>query len=239
LVTLLKVMCFCLVGITFLSMLTPLTGKLFGKSSKLARALRLLLVGGILVGGGYWLVARAIAARRISQNEKRAADQREKLDRQEAKDAIETVITTSNAVRDWKNNLCAQVYASPILSSEIQSVLVRPDNRPVLITGFLRDMRDQTGRYVLSFSVELCREARLQVELDASSDEASVVLARRSESPPYYAVAARVVSVEKTETVAPNGDSVFLVHGECSKLVFTGFEGFSIDMDESLARPHP
>lgn len=238
-VTILAVMCFLFIGITLLSALITLIEKLFGKSPRLKRSLRLLLVGGVLVGGGYWLVARAIASLRNSQNEKRAANQREKLQRQEVKDAIETLTTTSYAVRDWKNALCIQGYVSPILSSELQSVLVRPDNRPVLITGTLSDMRNQAGRYVLTLSADLCREARLQVELDASSDDAGVVLARRSDSLPYYAVAARVVSVEKAEAAAENGDSVFIVRGQCSNLVFTGFEGFSIDLEESLAKPHP
>jgi hypothetical protein len=212
--------------------------KPFGRWPKVERTLVVLIFGSAVLGAAYWFGSREIASRRASQEENEAADRREKMQRQETQDAMEALITTNRAVRDWKRSLCTQNYTAPILTSELQNALVTKDDRPVLITGSLTDMRDQNGQYVLTLSSHLCRDARLRVELALSSEESRIVLARRSESMPYYAIAAQVRSVEKTDTASDNGDSIFVVRGRCSNLIFTGFDGFSIDMEESLANSH-
>jgi hypothetical protein len=112
------------------------------------------------------------------------------------------------------------------------------DNRPILITGSLSDFREQAGQSVLTLSSHICRDAQLRVELVTNADEARVVLAQRSESPSYYAATAQIASVEKAEAGTENGGSVFIARGQCSNLLFTGFDGFSIDVEESLAKPH-
>jgi hypothetical protein len=234
--TVLVTMCVVFLGVILLSVAVIVIRKLFSRSPKLGRILPALVVGGAIFGAAYWFISREIASHKAMQNEKRDAVERERKQRQQTQTDIEALISMSNAARDWKNSVCKQDYVSPVLTSELQSALMRTDSRPVLITGSLRDMNDQDGQYVLTLSAHLCRDARIQVELEANSDQARVMLAHRSESLPYYAVAAQVSSVKKAAVVPENNDSVFLVRGRCLDLVFTGFDGFSIDMDESLAK---
>jgi hypothetical protein len=237
-VTVLRVMLWLSLELILVSALVCLIKKLFGKSPRLERTLTVLLIAGVVLGTGYWLLSREIASRRTSRIAQEAADKRTKMSRQRTQDAIESLITTSRASRDWKDNLCAQGSDSPVFTSELQGALVRTDNRPVFITGLLNDMRDRAGQHVLTITSYPCRGTELRLELAASADQGRLVLAHRSESPPYYAVVAQVAEVEKSESMSEDGDSVFVVRGQCSNLVFTGLDGFSIDMDERLGKAH-
>jgi hypothetical protein len=231
-VTVLRVMLWAFFGLVLLSVLVCLIRKLLRKSPRLERTLTVLIIASTLFGTAYWLISRGIESWRASRNEKVAADKRAKMSRLQTQEAIEALITTNQAVRDWKNNLCAQASGSPVFTSELQSALVRTDNRPVLVTGLLNDTRSEAGHYVLTVTSYLCRETELRFELVAGPDEARLVLMHQSESVPYYAVAAEIAGVEKSDSTSENGNSVFVVRGQCSNLVFTGFDGFSIDMDE-------
>jgi hypothetical protein len=160
-VTVLRVMLWLSLELVLVSALVCLIKKLFGKAPRLERTLTVLLVAGAVLGTGYWLVSHEIASRRISRNAQEAADKRAKVSRRETQDAIGTLITTSQAVRDWKNNLCTQDSDSPVFTSELQGALVRTDNRPVFITGLLSDMKDRAGQHVLTITSYPCRGTEL------------------------------------------------------------------------------
>lgn len=233
-IDILKALFFLSIGIVVVSVVVSLIKMLFRNSPKLAQTIAVLVVGAVLTGTGWWLISRAISLRRASQNERRAEGERARTRRRKTQDAMEVLITTSHAVRDWKTTLCTRDYASSILTSDLQDALVRTDNRAVLITGSLEDMRAQDAEYVLTISSNFCRDADLRFELVTSGDEARLVLAHRSDSPQYYAIAARISSIEKAVAGSDNGDSVFVARGRCEDLAFTGFDGFSIDVEEIL-----
>jgi hypothetical protein len=63
-VTILKVVFFLCIGIVLLSVLVTLIRKLFRRSTQLGLALTSFVVGGVIVGAGYWLVSYEMAFRR-------------------------------------------------------------------------------------------------------------------------------------------------------------------------------
>lgn len=196
---------------------------------KFGSAVAVLAIGASLLGVIALFVNHEIVERKAQATQAQTAI----LQQRKVKQAIAGLAASSGAIADWKSDICKSSYASPVLTSELQDALMRTGNRPVLITGLLGDARrDQNGQQFISISAYVpCRNTKLQVELLATPEDAREVLARRSESLQYYAAIAEVTSVEKKDD---DDDSIFLVRGQCLNLLFTGFDGMSIDMDQSL-----
>ncbi len=208
---------------------TPSAAVTRNAAHRLERLWPAIVISAALIGGIAWFVRSQVESRR----EQAAAVREEKLREQRVQQQISALAVSNGAVADWKTNLCGHDDASPLLTADVQESLVRAGNRPLLISGLLKDVRQADGAYVLTFSAFTCREVSLMVELSASSDEANEVLAHRSDIPPYFAFIAQAASAEKQETGS------FLIRGRCLRVLFTGMEGMSLYVDESAHdQPH-
>jgi hypothetical protein len=200
--------------------------RVFGESIRAAVLLFVVAVAGI-----GWSVYRVV--RWEIDGRKMTAEQQTppQTDYPQTRQAIAQFLSSTNSIDDWKNNVCRPEQVAPLLSPELQTALLRQNARPVLLTGLLEDMRQEKDESVLTLSSQLaCGGITVRSDLTLEPNQTQIILAHRNEFLQYYAVAARIASVEKV-----NG-SVFLVRGECAGLLFTGQDGLSIDLDESQSK---
>jgi hypothetical protein len=175
------------------------------------------------------------------KKEEAAESNRENLRREETQQAINALVASTDAVVDWRTALCDHGYTTPILTTDLQSALLRSDNRPVLVAGDLSDIRQQDREYLVTLSSHLCRGTQLRVEATADSEQAAGVLSHRSERIAFFAIALDVATVQKEAVTSDDGSDSsgeFVVRGQCLRLLFTGSSGFFIDIHSRLSAPH-
>lgn len=180
------------------------------------------------------VVAVGLLTHHEARERRKQADQAEieRRQQQEVANAIRALVRSHHADATWENSICSPDFLASVLTSELQDALIGSERRPVLISGSLTDAREEAGQQILSFSSSLhCRDARLRVELESNADLKAQVLARRSEGLPYYAIIAEIASVERSGE--EGGKSVFLVRGHCVAVLFTGWEGLSLELETS------
>jgi len=146
----------------------------------------------------------------------------------ETQRTIDAFVASTGSAADWKITLCQSGNVSHILTADLQSVLLRSDNRPVLVSGDLSDVRQEDGGYIITVSSRLCRGAQLRIEATADPGRVADVLAHRSGRIGYVALALRATTVQKQpdNPVGGNdgfGDGVipedeFLVRGQCLEI---------------------
>jgi len=164
---------------------------------------------------------------------------------QDTQRAIDALVASTGAVADWKAIICSPENKSSVLTAELQQVLLRDDNRPLLVTGNLEDMSDDNGQHVIEMSSDLCRNATLSVQATADSEQAKTVLSHRSERVAYLAMAVRVTSVQKQQANSAkagtdgsdegdNLEDVFVVRGQSMQIISTGWEGFRLDIHNQM-----
>lgn len=196
--------------------------------SKLAVAL-------LVLAGVGWGISRTISSRKEQREEEKEITRIEH--------SVAGMVAAHNAVSDWKKELGDALNLDPIYTVQLQGVLIRGDERPLLFYASVDDVKQQQdGNYLLVLSSGIDIRATIRLALECESDRAREVLGRRvPELENYYAVIAQIRSVQKIvdevrsgyDSEARDGTSespVFLASGRAVNLMFVGAYGFARDL---------
>jgi len=152
-----------------------------------------VVIGGV---GGWWFSIEHNAAK----NEK-AQETMDKDAQEEKQKAIAQLSNKYNAVSDWSEPLPKKLFMS-IFTMEVEDVLLRKDNRPVLFFATVEDVERKENKYLVRFVAEdlLTELPKIEFVLDCNDVQARIILQQRqSESGGWekYAVVAVINKVKK------------------------------------------
>jgi hypothetical protein len=208
------------------------TSSVISKSSQILRA---LAASAVLVAALGWFIIHEWIVRRDEATEGRQAALRD----QGTQRVIDALVSSADAVADWRAKVCPAGAFSHILTVDLQNTLIRGDNRPLLFSGDLTDVSDRDGEPVITISEYLCRDAKLRVEAIADAEQVNLVMSHRSDREAYFAMAVRVESVQKQQLnpapVNTDGDDTlsppdeFVVRGSSVQVLSTGWDGMLLD----------
>lgn len=206
---------------------------------QLWKVLPALMALGTVAGLLGWFVVRYVRDKVSSYRQEQTQKRQEAAHLESVRRAIQSFTASTSAVNDWNAQLCKQGNSTAVFTSDLQRVLMRSDPRPILLAGELKDIKQSDGLYVLIFSSYPCLGLELRLELVGDSEQTGELMAHRSESVPFYAIAIRATSVQKDEQVSPDSAAdghMFVVRGVCSKALFTGLDGRILELDQRLQK---
>jgi hypothetical protein len=216
----LKVIALGFVGVVAVSLVLTLVRKLFARRPTAQRVVTALVLTILIVGCSYWIVERVLASRR----EQRELETHEAMRRQQLREAIAALAASNQAIDDWRSSLCAGRLNSPLLTADLQEVLDRANGRPLLFSGLLKDVKKESGSYIVSLSSHVCGGTSIHLELSMEPSYLPEVSAHRADIP-YFTVAALPISVQKRV------DGSFLMRGRCLAILFTGADGMNAEFE--------
>jgi hypothetical protein len=198
-----------------------------------------LVIWGILIlGVPGWFAVRYVRDKIAEYKQEQAEKRNNAIHMELVRERIKSFMAVNLAVDDWRGTLCRQRHSDTIFTSDLQHAFKREDNRPILIFGILKDIKEQDGQYLLTFDSDSCGDSELRFELTADPEHARDVFGHRQEPAPYYAIAAQTGVVDKNEDGPPDSDlahkKMFVVRGRCSGLLFVGLDGVLIHLEQSL-----
>lgn len=202
-----------------------------------SRLVPALIFWSIAVGFFGWVgvqyVRGKIEAARQENAERRAAA----LQNEEIRKEISKLTAANSAIDTWTSDLCRHSRGGELFTSDLQRVFIRTDGRPILVYGTLEDLKEEGGEYAAIVTSNLCRGAKLRLELVTNADAVKPIADHRTDRTPFFALAVRADSVEKrsapsSESADTNGE--FVIKGRCTNLLFTGTVGVVILFDQLL-----
>jgi hypothetical protein len=214
-----KVLALAFVGVVAVSLVLTLVRKLFASRPTAQRVVTAVVITILTVGGSYWIVERVLASRR----DQRELETHEAMRRQQLRDAIAALALSNQAIDDWRSSLCAKRLNSPLLTTDLQEMVDRANGRPLLLSGLLKDVKEENGSYIVSLTTH-CGATSLRLEMTMDASYMSEVRAHRADIP-YFILAALPTSVQKQV----NGS--FLMRGRCLALLFTGTDGMNAEFE--------
>jgi hypothetical protein len=218
--TILKVMALTFVCVVVISGVIALVRRLLARWPTAQRVVIAVLLVGLVACGGYWIVERILTSRR----EQRELETHEVMRRQQLRDAIVALAASNQAIDDWKSSLCAGRLNSQLLTTDLQELLDRANGRPLLLSGLLKDVKEENGSYIVSLSSHVCGATSLRLEMILDPSYLPELRAHRADIP-YFTLAALPTSVQK------QADGSFLMRGRCLALLFTGGDGMNAEFE--------
>jgi len=196
----------------------------------------IITFGLILLAIAYWFVSSTISDRRVEE-EKQELETEKRL---QVEKSITDIITKHNAVTEWKHGFDKKGLASfgEIYTIEVEEVLIRADDRPIMFFANVEDVVKEANRYLVYFHnrFDFLLRADIHFVLDCTQDQVNeIILSPRAPFESNYAVIAKVSSIEKcivrvrTEDNGRVGlsspiftSNVFVATGRCLDLLFVG-----------------
>lgn len=129
--------------------------------------------------------------------------------------AIKNMIAKYNADDNWREKL---EEVDDIYVSDIQSSLIRKDNRPVLLYVQVADVSDSNDKSIISFRSREAHEPEIHFSLECSSQQAKSVIENR-DTDFEYVVIASISSVDRWPHKTDEDSEPFMASGRCLDLM--------------------
>ena len=126
----------------------------------------------------------------------------EAMRRQQLRDAIAALAASNRAIDDWRSSLCAKRLNSPLLTTDLQEMVDRANGRPLLLSGLLKDVKEENGSYIVSLTTH-CGATTLRLEMTMDPSYMSECYAPRGHTLLYPRSFAHFCS-ETGERVSPD-----------------------------------
>jgi hypothetical protein len=155
-------------------------------------------------------------------------------------DSIKSFAGYTNAIVDWQKTLCNGDTDSHLYSTDLESVVVRPDGRGVMIYGELKEIihnKDNSGTAV--FVAHGCADTNLELRLTTSPEVVEKLQAGRSNPIPLFLMSATITSVSKPGKPTPRADvngssnelgEVIIVKGRVFDVLYIGPDGYEFEL---------
>lgn len=179
----------------------------------------------------------------------------------EAEQNIMKMANSYNAVLDWEKDLRPKNFLTSVYTVEVQSALVREDNRPVLFIAGVQDIEKRGNEYMvffdkgsMYFGISLGDNLPILFILNCTEEQVKRMLNQPNEiSFGNYSVIASISDVNKIRfnltpysvgdyeaNIEIDSSAVFIAKGYCLDLLFVGDYGASElekIMKEALMKP--
>lgn len=126
------------------------------------------------------------------------------------KQAVSDMAEKHNAITDWEKNLDKH----SLYTIQVEDVLIRSDNRPILFFGRVDDITKKANKYFLHFKKML--SPWIYFVLECNEEQVENILHNKDST--FYAVAARISSIQRPEFEFEHYHA-FIANGLCIDLL--------------------
>jgi hypothetical protein len=175
------------------------------------------------IGVGVALYVRSQLREKREEDSERA---KAKAQTKEVEDSIESLAAKHNAVEDWYKTIPKDRTTETLYTADLTPLLIRPDRRPILFLGEIKDVRNDADKYVLTVSSEgFGAFPKINYLLEANQQLGKHILDARRQKGERFAIIAQITDLQKGEELVhpEDGESSY------SQAVFSA-RGQSIDI---------
>lgn len=183
----------------------------------------------VLAALGWWGYGTISKRRAEKAYEKQQTERRAQIN-----DKVAAFCRRYDAITGWEEKFFKA--KGNLFSLKLEDAIVNTGGKPILISGWIDDVARHGDKFFLSLRV-YDLEPTISFVLECDPEVARRVQASKS-APPYYAIVARISSVEKAEFKLKSGvkktedepsietdlSDLFLAHGSCLDLLPTDDE---------------
>jgi hypothetical protein len=145
-------------------------------------------------------------------------------------DSIARLAFKHNAVGDWYKPIPKGRTTETLYTADLMPLLVRPDGRPILFLGEIKDVSINGDEYLLTIKTEgFGSFPRIDWLLETNAELAKQILDAKKQKGERYAIVANIVALQKGEQIAhseeDNGsypEAVFSARGQCVDIMPVG-----------------
>jgi hypothetical protein len=153
--------------------------------------------------------------------------------------SIKSFAASTNAIVDWQKTLCNGDTGTHLFSTDLETVLVRPDGHGMMFYGELKDiLHSNDNSDTAVFRAHGCFDTKLELRLTASPEVVQKLQASRSQAIPYFVMSATIISVSKSgrtmagSTAASSDEwgDVIVVKGRIFDVLYIGPDGYQFEL---------
>jgi hypothetical protein len=155
--------------------------------------------------------------------------------------SIKDFARSTNAIVDWQKTLCNGDTDAHLFSTDLETVIVRPDGHGVMIYGELKDiLQNKDNSSTAVFDAHGCLDTKLELRLTASPGVVQKLQAGRGNAIPYFVMSATITSVGRPGKPTPRGDAggssdeageVIILKGRLFDVLYIGPDGYEFELD--------
>jgi hypothetical protein len=183
----------------------------------------------ILIGSGYVMYERA------KEGEARV---RSRSTENQQSETIRKFADKYGAIAHWRKSLAGRTQSDTIYSAELSQVLIRDDHRPILFIVKLKDVEASAGKFIAVFEGQVNIHTHLRLILEATSEQASALMAQPGRERGGFALVASVSRISSSKEITPGPEAqlderpVLIIEGQCVDTLFV--ENYVYDRIEVL-----
>jgi hypothetical protein len=168
-----------------------------------------------------------------------AAARAEKERRMAEINSVKSFAASTNAIVDWQKTLCNGDTGTHLFSTDLETVLVRPDGHGMMFYGELKDiLHSNDNSDVAVFRAHGCFDTKLELRLTASPEVVQKLQASRSQAIPYFVMSATITGVSKpgrptagsTAVSSDEWGDVIVVKGRIFDVLYIGPDGYQFEL---------
>jgi hypothetical protein len=153
--------------------------------------------------------------------------------------SVKSFAASTNAIVDWQKTLCNGDTGTHLFSTDLETVLVRPDGRGMMFYGELKDiLHSNDNSDTAIFRAHGCLDTKLELRLTVSPEVLQKLQAGRSQPIPYFVMSVTITSVSnpgrpKAGRIAASSDEwgdVIVVKGRIFDVLYLGPDGYQFEL---------
>jgi hypothetical protein len=153
--------------------------------------------------------------------------------------SIKSFAASTNAIVDWQKTLCNGDTGTHLFSTDLETVLVRPDGHGMMFYGELKDiLHSNDNSDTAIFRAHGCFDTKLELRLTVSPEVLQKLQDSRSQPIPYFVMSATITSVSKPGRTATGGTAassdewgdVIVVKGRIFDVLYIGPDGYQFEL---------
>jgi hypothetical protein len=153
--------------------------------------------------------------------------------------SVRSFAASTNAITDWQKTLCNGDTGTHLFSTDLETVLVRPDGRGMMFYGELKNiLHSNDNSDTAVFSAHGCFDTKLELRLTVSPEVLQKLQASRSQPIPYFVMSATITGVSNpgrpaAGSVAASSDEwgdVIVVKGRIFDVLYIGPDGYQFEL---------
>ena len=159
---------------------------------KIMKAIRWILVIAIVGAMLAWFTYRQLSTRRIETQRTAAM----KAEKQQHKNLVYSMVHKWNAVEyirkgSWPED---QALGHDLFTVDVEDCLIRPDGRPILFLGFVKDVQRRGDKYLIHVDSEA---PPIHCLLECGAAQIVKIRSKTDAVSPHFAVVAKIASVAR------------------------------------------
>jgi hypothetical protein len=153
--------------------------------------------------------------------------------------SIKSFAASTNAIADWQKTLCNGDTGTHLFSTDLETVLVRPDGRGMMFYGELKNIiHSSDNSDTAIFRAHGCFDTKLELRLTVGPEVLQKLQASRSQPIPYFVMSATITGVNKpvrpaAGSAAASSDEwgdVIVVNGRIFDVLYIGPDGYQFEL---------